>query len=497
MPSRRGNRRPWGGACDGLGDRRIGVSGTGGLLALPPLWVCIALAASTPAAADPLLEAPGASVLDLTLEDAVRLALERNRSLLDRRLDREAGRLSLEVAEDRWTPRVTVGSFASRDQHDRRAGVGIETGLRVPTGGAFALRWDESLSSEFDDGGSRTFSFSQPLLKGAGTDIDSAPVRQARIGEKRDILGFRRAAEDLIVTVTDAYRSLSRAVRQVEIGEASLRRAHGQLEATRALIRAGRVARREAGRSEVAVANRELSLTRARNRLEAAQFALIDILELDSRVRIRPLEVLQPPSGESVAGRAFDAAFEEALGRRADYLQARLRVESAEIALAVTSNDLLPDLSLRFEWNRDNAGRNNNEVRLDATVPLNDREPALARLRARHEIRKAERGLLELRESIGIELRRVMNDVEVGRRLTELARNARELAEGNLEVERAKFGQGLSSAFEVAASEDELVGAEEAEVEAIVAWLGALTQLDRVSGQVLDRWGIRLEAVPE
>ena len=56
----------------------------------------------------------------------------------------------------------------------------------------------------------------------------------------------------------------------MEISEASLQRAREQLEATRALIGAGRVAEREAGRSEAAIANRELALVRARNRLEAA-----------------------------------------------------------------------------------------------------------------------------------------------------------------------------------------------------------------------------------
>ena len=76
---------------------------------------------------------------------------------------------------------------------------------------------------------------------------------------------------------------------------------------------------------------------------------------------------------------------------------------------------------------------------------LNDRAPELERLRARTALRKAERSLAELRESIGIAVRQVANDVEVGLRLTELARGARVLAQENLEVEKSKFGQGLAS----------------------------------------------------
>ena len=454
------------------------------------LWTALPLVVAAPARADEL-PACTRTACDLTLRDAIGLALARNRPLLNRRLDREVGRFSLDVAEDRWKPRVTVRPFAGRDRRDRRAGVGVETSLRVPTGGSFRLRWDETLSREFDDTGAQTLGFSQPLLRGAGAGIDSSTVRQARLAEQVDILAFRRSAEDLVVAVIGAYRALIGAERQVEIGEASLQRAREQLEATRALILAGRVAEREAGRSEAVIANRELALVRARNRLEAAQFGLIDIMELDSAIRVRPLEVLQ--AGQQDAAPA--PIFEEVLRDRADYLQAGLRVEIARIALTVARNNLLPDLALSFEWSHDDTGRTDSLVQMDASVPLNDRAPALERFRARNALTKAERDVVESRESIGIALRQAMNDVEVGLRLTELASDARALAERNLAVEEAKFGQGLSSTFEVAASGEELVRAEQAEADAILAWLDAWTRLDRTAGRTLDRWDIRLEAV--
>ena len=85
-----------------------------------------------------------------------------------------------------------------------RAGVGVRSSLRVPTGGAFALSWDKTLSSGSDGSGSQTFSFSQPLLKGAWAGVDSATVRQARLEERIGILTFRRTAADLVVAVIGA-----------------------------------------------------------------------------------------------------------------------------------------------------------------------------------------------------------------------------------------------------------------------------------------------------
>ncbi len=443
-------------------------------------------------------------VCALTLENAVRLALVRNRTLLDRRLDREAERLALDIEEDRWSPRGSVGTFASRNRDDDRAGASFRTGLRVRSGGEVAFQWDRDLSD--DDGtGSRSLSFIQPLLKGAWGEIDGATVRQARLVEEIGILGHRQAMADLVVSVTGAYRALTGSARQAEIAEVSLRRAREQLARTRALIRVGRVAEREAGRSEAAVANRELALVRARNALEAAQFGLIDILELDDAIRIRPLEKLEAmPRQTTCCGSStfrgpdtFREAFADALGSRTDYLQAVLQVEIARIDLVVARNGMLPDLALRLEWNRDGNGRADTLVRMDATIPLNDRAPALRRLRAYHALHKAERNVVELRETIGIELRKALNDVRVGYRLTELARDARSLAEDNLAVAQVKFDQGLSSTFEVASSELDLVDAEQAEADATVSWLDALTRLDHLSGQTLSRWGIRSEPLPE
>ena len=430
--------------------------------------------------------------LDLTLQKAIDLALEQNRPLLNRRLDREVQKFSLEVVEDRWTPRATIRPFASKDRQDRQTGISSQVSMRAPTGAELALRWDERLSGKLQDTRSQVLSLSQPLLKGAWPHIETAPIRQARLGEKLNILSFRQTVENLVVAVIGAYRTLIGAVRQVEIADTSLQRARAQLQATEALIRAGRVAQREAVRAEVTVAARELALTRAQNNLDSANFRLLDILELDSTVRIHPLEVLKIEPDRT----KFAAAFATALRKRADYLQTGVLVDIARINLSVARNNLLPELSLGLQLSDNDPGRKDAQVRLDLAIPFNDRFRDVERLRARNALRQAERTRVELRESINVAVRQAVNDADVGLRLTELARETRELAQQNLGIERDKFGNGLSSSFDVAASEDELLRAEQDEVNAIIGYLDVLTRLDYISGETLDSWGIQLEPLP-
>ncbi len=429
--------------------------------------------------------------LDLTLEDAIRYALENNRSLLNLRLDREVQKLSLDLAEERWQPKFTIAPALARDSsNNKRASVGANMALQLPTGGTLRLNWDQSVSSRSESNRSQSLSISHPLLRGAGSDLESISIRRARISERMNILAARQAVAGVVNQVIGAYRSLVSAYRQLDIAEASLLRAQDQLESTRALIRVGRVAEREAGRSEASIANREISLAQARNGLEAANAALVGILDTDGVVLIRP-SVERNTEPEPLSA----PAFEDVLLSRTDFIQAQMQVELAQMSLMVARNNLLIDPSVGLNVNRDRAGRSATSVNLGVTIPLNDKSPKVAHIQARNGLLKAQRNVIELRESIQIALSQAVTDVEARIRLAELARNARALAENNLAVEEEKFGLGLSSTFQVTASEDELVNAERAETDAIQALSGAFTRLDQTTGRTLERWGIRLEEV--
>ena len=102
---------------------------------------------------------------------------------------------------------------------------------------------------------------------------------------------------------------------------------------------------------------------------------------------------------------------------------------------------------------------------------------------------------MELRQSMDIQVRQAVHDVEVGLRQIELARQALRLAEEKLAIEQSKLQQGLSSIFQLARFEDDLVRAQNAEVDALVDYENALTALDRTLGTTLETWGIAVEQV--
>ncbi len=472
--------------------------------AAPAILLCMMVFGTAPLQAQDWPQPDDRSALDegvlkLTLDDAVRRALEHNRAFVTTRENREVQKLHLEIAEDRWAPSLSLNSSATRNQTSS-SGTG-SAGVMIPvptTGGSLTMNWNEALSDSSGDTRTLSLAFSQPLLKGGPAIADHA-IRSARLGEQANILGLHSAAASLISQTVGKYRALISAVRQVELAEAALRRAQDQLATTRALIEAGRVARREAIRSEATIANRELALVTARNALDAANLDLVDHLAFEDAVRIHPLASLR------VERRDVDHAsvLEDALRLRPDFRQAQLSVELARIALEKAHNNLLPNVSLQLNMSRTYHLQANipadidRSVSLNATIPLNDRQADVALVDARLKLRQAERNLTGLRASIDIAVRRAVTDVTVNLRRTDLAREARELAESNLEIEKRKFSEGLASSTDVATSQDNLVQAERAEVDAIDAYLTALRNLDQVSGRTLERWNVRLETLPQ
>ncbi len=421
----------------------------------------------------------------LTLEEAIQFALQHNVDLYLLRQSQKVQKLRLAIDENQFRPELTLRSDADLDAET--GSVTLDTNIKVPTGGNVALGFTQRLNQP-NASLSQSLTFTQPLLKDTDVNITDKTLRQERLEDQERIQSYRQSIASKVNEIIGAYRSLSEAIRQVEISEESLERTYEQLEATKALISVGQVAAREAERLKSAVANGELSLVRARNGLDRSQYALIDLLELDSGIRIRPLEVFEVESVQPV----LEPDLAQVLSRRSDYISAQIAIENAKVEVKKAENEYLPDI--RFTLGATKGQKP--DFGLSASLPLsNRRQREISFRQASNALFKAERDIIEMREKIRIEIRQAVHDIDVNLRIIELARDSRDLAKENLSVEQGKYEQGLSSAADLTTVERELASAEEAVVVAIVDYLNALTSLDTVTGLTLERWGITVEAV--
>ena len=132
---------------------------------------------------------------------------------------------------------------------------------------------------------------------------------------------------------------------------------------------------------------------------------------------------------------------------------------------------------------------------LDLAAPLgpaavDPREQEYAK--AAIDLRKARNDLAELRQRIYIEVSNAVREVRLSGRQVESARTVRELVRQKTEIEREKLRLGLSSNFRQAEFEDDLVAAENTQLDATISRLGALASLGRVLGTTLESWDIEI-----
>ena len=447
---------------------------------------------------------------ELTLAECILLAVRNNRDLAAGRLDRLAQKLSLEESEDVFRPAPAVdvsvehdSRSSSLDREDLSVfGVAPKVTLRIPTGGALSLSTNNRVTSRDNAEQFVQLEFVQPLLKGGGVAVGTADIVTARRTERIGLLAFKSAVIGLVTRTVYAYRDVIRSMREVEIRKRSLQRARDLLAVNRILIETGRMAEQDIVQTEADVAERELGLTEARDALNDARLALIDILDIDSRTRIRPTEALRVDSREFHA----DRAVESALQHRPDYRQALLGIENAETALLVADDARKWDLDLISSASFGHSGRSLSEaygrfdddyrVGLRLNIPLGVNAGAAARNheRAMISLRQSRIRLAELRQSIDVEVRSAVRDVRVRFRRIELARQARVLAERKLEIERIKLSSGLSTNFRLVRFEDDLVRSQNNEIGAVIGYLNALTELDRARGTTLETWRIDIDS---
>ena len=478
------------------------------------------------------LTSEGDKIMEMSLTEAVLLALRNSRTIKNAYLDRVVQKFNLKVAEDEFIPNIYIDADLVRSRRDsdslsggQRTTSTSETTTRdvyttltetIPTGADFSFVWSHTkFDSDADSSGSKSeddigtgswqVSVTQPLLKGGGIDVNMASLRKSRNQEQQNILSLKST---LITTVTQtilAYRSFLQANQQVEISKASLKRSKANLEVNKLLVETGRMPAMDIIQAEADVANKEFSHQQILNQLDSARLNLINQLDIDKHTQIIPTETIQIDKVEPDLNTCTDLAFEN----QPNYLRALLNIKNLEINLVVAQNNRLWDLSMQGNYSSTGRGSNQNSssgfkrtdldsdqwnVGLSLSIPFyGDLSREQQIVSAKTNLKKAEVSLQETRFSIEIDVKDAVRNVYSRLTQVDLATKARILVEKQLAVEQEKLNVGRTTNFQLVTFQNDLVNAQNNELNAKIAYLNALSGLDQIIGTTLDTWKIEFK----
>ncbi len=451
--------------------------------------------------------------IEMSVAECVGLALRNNVSIHIAYLNRVIEKYDLETNTDfRYMPRIGIDSTLRRNDSEETAISGtVGVAERLPSAGDLAFVWDESRTdSSITDGSSfrntdRRNSWkvvlTQPLLKGAGFDYEKGTVQQIKLTDQQAILSLKQTLIDQVTTAITLYRSLLAAKYSMEISESSLVIAEKNLEKAQTEVKYGRIPTMEIIQYESDVANRELSLMQAKKLFINARLALAKHLELDKSLLIIPTESLEIDEIELDEQKSFKLA----LDNRPAYLKDLLSIESQQISLMQAERDELPNLSLTGSYGQDrsknsegfvNGKENDWSIGLGLSIPLygsERRNLTRAVLGAKRDLRVAEIQLEKQKDDIASDVADKIRDIDIIEQTVELARRARILAQGKLNIEQSKMQYGKSSTFELVTFQDHLFMARIDELSRHIEYLNALNGLDQYLGTTLETWQIEFK----
>lgn len=469
------------------------------------------------------------TVAPMALDLAVRTSIERNLGLEFQRVEAAAAREGVVVEEaafdlvfraeasaaTREEPTtvpvlnaIPLGRPESANQEQRaRAGLSkrLDTGASVALE-AFLERYRDTTSGiDFFPDPAWTsglqLSAIQPLLRGAGREVNLADVESARLAHERSLR--RTEAEMLVVAeaVEFAFWDLHEAWERLRIQQ----RLTEQGEAVEQVLRERRsfdVQPAEWSDALAVLEERRAGLLRARRDLKAASDRLKDLLN-DEELLVAS-EVLLTPADDP-AEPAFSWSLREAIARafdgRPEVAEAILAVEDARVREVVARNHLLPRLEARVDvamvgldgtavdsmGNAFTDGFVSGFAGLAFEVPIGNR-------RAEAELRQAKlaaRGSLlryeEVLRRVVIDVKRALRDVEAAHDLLATGRESRIAQTENLRalLEEEKERRTLSPEFLALKfqRQDRLAAAQREEVRAAASLRRALASWRRAIGE--------------
>lgn len=485
--------------------------------------------------------------LELNLEDAISIALERNLSLAVQRYQYSR---SLEGV----LQNLGIYDFFLTGSVSKSSNTSPQTSNLVETGGDALTTDSDSYSSGLSRltpiGGTASFSFSvnraetnnaqdfinpsfgtsaglrytQPLLRDFGRLATERNLIVARTNTKisRELLQVQ--VEEVMSQVSESYWLLVAAREQLTVAEESLKLAEELHEMNRIQVEVGTIAPLEMVRSEAGVATRQEEIIRRQAAVRDSEDRIRQLLNFDSGelwdVEIVPTTEPEIPFEPIDVQEAVKTAFEA----RPDLRRKKLENRNLEVDASYFLNQTRPDLELEARYGYNGVGGDERStdpdtgepvvisgglgdaveqitdglfegwsVSLNLTYPLQNRAAKAQRAVADLAVEQGALELRELEQQVLTDVRLAARAVETAAKRIESAKVSSRLERENLKAERKRYENGISTSFEILETQEDLSNARSREVSAIVDYRVALVDFHRAIGRLLDEMQVEIQ----
>jgi outer membrane protein TolC len=488
-----------------------------------------------PAPALPIM--PEGPTVNLTEQEAVGRATEKNLTLISERITPQTFDYSLAATRAVYLPNITSSvantnstnlntnafSGGSQTKDESQSWSGGMTKRMWRGGGNYNLSWTNSRNETSSTGSNCSpcysagldGSFTQPLWRNFKIDGTRASIRTNEISQ--DIAEINLSAQEvsILAQVRNAYWELSYARLAVEAAQRSLELSTKLVGDNRMRVEIGSMAPIDVVQAQAEEANRRQQLVTAQATLRNNELALKRLIVSGTDDELWKATIV-PVDQPVVTPQPIDleAAVSNALSKRTDLTVTKRNLESTDIQLRASENETKPELnfvgSLRLSG-RAGVGRDvPDPLRPGQTIPgtsgtyldalghirtfeaprwnfaLNFSYPlgtsaAKANLSRQRLLREQTEATLKLTElQIATEVTSAALAVRNSFEAMQASKVSRDLSQQRLDAAQAKFDQGMATNYEVVQAQRDLNDARNSELRQLLNYQRALVDFQRV-----------------
>jgi HAE1 family hydrophobic/amphiphilic exporter-1 len=488
------------------------------------LIVLIALGLAASASAQTRPQTP--ATLRISVDEAVKMALEHNVDLNADRLDPQISDTRVAAAAGAFLPTINT-SFNSNNQLQPPSSfltpIATRTDLVSSNAGVsqrlprFGTTYSMAWTTAHTNSNSILNSYNPLLQSGLAVNVSQPLVRDLFIDSSRQQLATSRTNRDIadtrlreslvhtVANVKSAYWNLVSARANVEARQSAFDLAQELARVNKAKVDVGSSPPLDlvSAQAEVAVDQEQLII--AETAVKQAEDRL-RLLILDPTPRENWNVAIEAVDSPPVATPTLDvdAAVTRALAERADLLRARKDIENAQTSAKYAGNQRLPDVRLNASYQANGLGGSQilrsggfpgtvvgvgdvtsfgsvlNQlfgrdyptwgVGVSVSYPIGESTDKANYARAGLERSQSEQRLKGSEARAILQVRDAAWKVEMNAKRIETTRAARELAEQRLDAERKRFEVGMSTSFLVIQAQRDLAQAKTNELGSVLAY---------------------------
>jgi len=494
-------------------------------------------------------EADGRAPYELSLFDAVEMALRYNLQVRLNKLSPESSFQNIDSSRAQFDPMFIFNLPSAFGQNTNQGTSSLDGGDvvtteqirggftfqdRLETGADWSIGWSggrnfstnafSSFNPSFNS--SVNMNVTQPLLRGFGREIQTAQIVISQNDYEISQEQFRQQVWATVRTVYRAYWALVGAEANLETQVLGLDLARQQFERNNIQVEIGTLAPIETIQAEQQVATAELSVTRARQTMDDAEDDLKRLINIDAAAvtgwDVNLVPTTDPPL--DTAPIDVDEAIRTALDNDPNLRQESLRLDSQSLNLKVAQDALRPQLNFNGSLQLSGTGgdflirgagfgsseiseiqeggfgdalRNmmsgdfrNWSVGLTLQVPINNWAAKAGHARALIAEKQIVTRVADREQQLRVDVTKAVRQVTSGARQVDQAGTARELAQRQLDAEQRKFAVGTTTNFAVLRFQRDLVDAQTNELTSILNYVNSLADLEQLKGTLLQALGV-------